>query len=63
LPGVLENAAELVAGAQPAIQMAENTLNVRKPRKSKQRPSPFDLTCGDRATVFCENESNSKSKP
>jgi len=35
LPGVLENAAELVAGAQPAIQMAENTLNVRKPKKSK----------------------------
>jgi hypothetical protein len=36
-PGVLDNAAELVACAQLAIQVAENTLNVHKTGKSKYR--------------------------
>jgi len=53
LPGVLENAPDLGRVCQLAIQMAENKLNGRKPGKSKQCLPPFDLTCGDQATVFC----------
>jgi hypothetical protein len=35
MAGALENAAELVSQALPAISMAENPLIVRSPGKSK----------------------------